>query len=64
MKTLGKIFGLIAMVIGVIAFCAADSDVSAGGTFLIALTGIAGVFGGGWLIHKVDPKFMVTEEDE
>jgi hypothetical protein len=45
------------MVIGVSAFCAADSDVSIGGTFLIALIGIAGVFGGGWLI-------LVTEEDE
>lgn len=55
LKIIGKYFGFAAMMVGILAFCAADSEVSIGGTLLIALVAVVGTFGGGWLVNKMDP---------
>lgn len=54
LKVIGKYFGFVVMMVGILAFCALDSDVTIGGTLLIALVGFIGTFGGGWLINKID----------
>lgn len=55
LKVIGKYIGFAAMMVGILAFCALDSEVTIGGTLAIAGVGFVGTFGGGWLVNKMDP---------